>query len=222
VGATEVGTPTGYKANNTTFAYNHTTASGTDCLVVGTAVYAGAVTAVTFNGVSLTQVTSAAGTFDGGSAHIAVWILRNPGIGLFSVAITTAGSELSSGAINCSGVDTSSDANAATGGAATSGSSSNPSITAGGSPTANDLVIDAIGWYSADVSAVGADQTSRVDQSSSDFRTTIAMSRQAGNISPATMSWTLSGSVAWGSAVAVIKGAGGGGGGSSAPMFRGS
>lgn len=207
----EVGTPTGYKANNTTFAFNHTTAASTDGLVCGTVSSGGAVTAVSFNGAAMTQITSASGSWDSASGDIKLWIKRSPSIATASVAITTTGSEVSAGCVNFSGVDTSSDSNAATGGAAASGTSSSPSVTAGGSPTANDLVIDAIGWYGSDVSAVGADQTSRVDQSSADFRTTIAMSRQAGNISPATMSWTLNDSTVWGSATAVIKAAGGGG-----------
>lgn len=212
----EVGTPTGYKANNTTFTFNHTTVSGTDGLVCGTASWGGTTTALTAGGASMTQIASAVGTFDGGSGQVALWIKRTPSVGSIAIVPVTTGSEFSAGCVNFTGVDTSSDANAANGGASASGTSAGPSVNAAGSPTANDLIVDVIGWYGADVSAVGADQTSRVDQSSADNRTTVAMSRQAGNISPATMSWTLNASTVWGAAAAVIKSAGGGGGGTTA------
>lgn len=214
---TEVGTPTGYKANNTTFSFSHTTVSGTDGLVCGTASSGGATTALTAGGAAMTQIASASGTWDtGGAGHIALWIKRTPSVGTITIAASTGdANEFSAGCVNFTGVDTSSDVNAANGGAAASGTSATPTSTAGGSPTANDLVVDVIGWYGEDVSSVGADQTSRVDQSSGDFRTTAAMSRQAGNISPATMSWTLTGSTTWGAASAVIKAAGGGGGGAT-------
>lgn len=214
---TVIGTPTEYKANNTSFSFSHTVTSGTDCLVVGVATWGGAVTAISAGGAAMTQITSAATAYSS-SGNVSLWIKTSPSAGATTISFTTGASELGAGAINFAGCDTGTPSG---GGTSATGTSTTPSVTvSGGSPGANDLVVDAAGWDSADVSAVGADQTNQIDTSSADFRTNVAMSTQAGNISPAAMSWTLGGSVAWGSVAAVIKSASGGGGPDTTPFYR--
>lgn len=94
-------TNSGQKTDVSTFSWNHTTAAGTDrVLVVGVSTRDGGqtstdglVTGITYNGVAMTEVdnnftSSAASNY---RLYSQIWILVNPDVGTNSVAVTLTG-----------------------------------------------------------------------------------------------------------------------------------
>lgn len=202
-----VGTPTEYKTNPGPYSFSHTTTSDTAVLVCVGAAYGAAITGMTADGAAMTAVSGATGTWDT-SGEVEMYIKRSPTVGTITISMTSSAAEGSAGCINFSGADTSSDGNAVQGGASASGTAAGTSVTAGGSPGSNDLVVDGLGWWNTGISSVGADQTSRTGTAYSGSRASMATSTQAGSVSPAAMTWTRTAGVgSWVAVAAFVKAA---------------
>lgn len=80
---------TGLQASGSTLTFTHVTAGSNRALIMALGVSGGAPTAVTYNGVAMTQILS---TPDGGSAADYLYFLANPTLGSNTVSITNSGS----------------------------------------------------------------------------------------------------------------------------------
>lgn len=165
---------------------------------------------VTFGGAGAT-IARAFNATDGGSFQrttMDVWKDSEISSGAKTVALSSSGGSgtgggCSLGIISLSGVDQTTPY----GGAATNGSTSGANFSATATGVgATDLVVDGWGHWQATAS-VGANQTSRVNNTSTNVR--VCMSTQSGADGGA-MTWTCSGGAEWAGGAAAFKEASGG------------
>lgn len=174
-------------ASNDT-SWSHTVGSGSSRILL---VMCGMhsvdnVTAVTFNGVSLTKLGEQSGSY----RRAQVWYLLSPPQGTYTVQVTRSGTgyNLSAGSVSFFNVSQTSPFRHYTG---ANGSSYSPSVVV--TSLATDVVVDVVvGWTW--VASVGAGQTLNWSDTFSGSSMRAHSSRENGGDPSTTMSWTASGS----------------------------
>ena len=201
------------KAASLTFSH---TCTGSDLvLLVWIASRFNDVTGATYNTVAMTSMgASQANT--GANSYLFGFYLANPATGPNNVVISAASSGfLAAGSVSFTGVN---QTTPVTGYTTANGSSTTPSVTAGGTPGSDDMISDGVAGRvnAASTTTAGADQTEQWDvlAVAGDANQQSYGSTQAGSVSPATMSWTVGTSMSWAAGAVVVEAAAAGGGGS--------
>lgn len=210
--------------SGTSLTYSHTTGSGSNrALIVDVTLYADAsqtVSTVTYNGASLSLITSC--TAATGGVRVEQWYMVAPATGTADVVVTPSATTpaIASTASSYTGVNQSTPLGTC---ATATGTSTGPTVDVTSAST--DLVVDALGFWGSGGSVsptVGAGQTFRDD----DFfqhafgRFYNAVSTEAG-ATTVTISWTIDGSHNWALVGTPLKQASGGGGSASRLMLLG-
>ena len=229
ISASSSGTNNNQAVSTLTFAHDNSAAAENRLLMVGVAIGNSnevngvrQVQTVTFAGLPLTFVGSAAAPVGGGGTpnslpRVEMWALANPPKGNGNVIVTlTGGRVFASGATTFSGVDVANGLSSALGtfnsASAASGTTQSVGVITSAGQVAYDVV--AIGNYGvvdAPAPAVGAGQVSRWAQRARSANSGTRRSvRGAGSTETATggsttMSWTTSGSYPWAIGAVPIK-----------------
>jgi hypothetical protein len=167
-----------YNADHTTVNISHTCTGPNLLLIVGISVNYVAVTSATYNGVSMSLITSAAS----GSAKVAIFGLINPAAGTHNITFTVDSTEIgAAGGISFTGADQTTgwhNANTAT------GTTKYPTVVI--SSATDEYVVDAMSSRSWGTASAGAGQTAYFSYTGKPH----AGSREVGATST-TMSWTV-------------------------------
>lgn len=204
-------TSTGSSVNSLSFSH---TCTGSDLLLLVAVtmrrINSATVDDVTYNGVSMTLVTTATS----GSRYAELWRLAGPATGSNTVAVSlsTTEQEVSAGVMSFTGVDQTTPVGTA---ATATGSGTTPSVAV--SSTTGELVVDALAIENAGTLSVGAGQTSRYNTFGAGGWNKHAGSTEPGAVST-TMSWSDTVGGEWAIIGVPMKPATGGGGGSGVPV----
>ncbi len=185
-------TTTGLMNNSNTATISHTTASGSNRLmIVGVSAQqpGASITSMTYNGTSLTKlvrVTNASQT------RVEIWYLVAPAVGTFNVVVNNSGGENAIiGVQTYSGVDQTTPFGTYVSASSISGTTA----TVNASSASGELVYGVVGWNNGNANTIGAGQTEYWDLP---MNSSIAGagSTEAG-AATVTMSWTNAGSQPW-------------------------
>ncbi len=170
------------QANPTDLSWSHTVGTGAyKILLVTCAMHAGDnVTAVTFNGISLTKLIEISGNF----RRAQIWYLINPPEGTYTVQLTITGGSynINGGSTSFFGVDQTNPFRATN---STYGASYTPSLSV--TSKATDVVVDVISAWLWGSLTPGAGQTANWTNLSGTMRG--GSSRENGDDPSTTMSW---------------------------------
>jgi hypothetical protein len=194
-------TSTGSGSNASSVIINHTTAAGSNRLmVVGISAQqpASTTTSVTYNGVNLTKLNAVS---NASQTRVEIWYLVAPPVGNYNLTVNLLGSDNS-----IVGVQTFTGVNQATPfGTFVSATGASTTATVNASSAAGELVYGVVGWNNGNLNTIGAGQTEYWDMQMNSSISG-AGSTEAG-AATVTMSWTNAGAQPWSIAAVPMRAA---------------
>ena len=198
--AFDAATESGNKGAVSSFTFSHTCTGSDRGLLVHVGAYDNAartVTSVTYNSVSLTQISRVTGPTTGSWTEI--WKLANPASGSNTVSVTLSGAaayNVFGAAQSFTGVDQTT-STMTSGGKTAAGNSSSQSATVTGT-TANNWIVDALTSFFGWAQSVGSGQTARYNTyyTGANYNNMCGSTEVSGG-GDVVMSWTSTGAHEW-------------------------